>query len=129
MCSVYAYTHTYTYTFIYRTLVEQMKCERARETVIIIFVRTVWWSGGGVGKNGGVGFALDISLIPGHGSLFVSRGEEYMCTRVCIRRDRGRENAYVCMCMARGGWNKGVVEYKKNKYIYTLRRAYSAQYV
>lgn len=38
---------------IYCTLVEQMKCERARETVIIIFVRTVggrgsWeegWSG------------------------------------------------------------------------------------
>lgn len=71
---------------------------------------------GGVGKKGGVGFALDISLIPGHGSLFVSRREEYMCTRVCIRY-KGRENAFVCLCMERVGVNRGVVEYKK--YIYT----------
>lgn len=94
------------YLYIYCTLVEQMKCERARETVIIIFVRTV----GGRGcwrrgkKGAGVGFALDISLIPGHGSLFVSRGEECMCTRVCIR-DTGEGKSRTCACvyMARGG--------------------------
>jgi len=51
VCSVYVYA--YIPIPIYCTLVEQMKCERARETVIIIFVRTVggrwrWeegWSG------------------------------------------------------------------------------------
>lgn len=66
---VHGRAHVCVYVGIYTYVpVEQMKCERARETVIIIFVRTV-------GRNGGEGFALDISLIPGHGSLFVSRGE------------------------------------------------------
>jgi len=102
---VYAYTRSYTYMLylcIYYTLVEQMKCERARETVIIIFVRTVGGRGCWrlVKKGAGVGFALDISLIPGHGSLFVSWGEECMCTRVCIRDiGEGKTRAYVCMCI------------------------------
>jgi len=46
---------------------------------------------------------------------------------------RGRENAYVCMCMAKMGGGeriKGRWNTKKNICIYTLRRAYSvAQYV
>lgn len=122
MCSVY--------TYIYCTLVEQMKCERARETVIIIFVRTV--RGGGLGRREegrGVGFALDISLIPGHGSLFVSRGEEYI-------RIRAIGEGKTCVCVFvydyRGEVNKGRVVGGIQKiyiYIYTPRRAYSAQHV
>lgn len=73
-----------------------MKCERARETVIIIIIIIIFVRIPTAGNGGG--FALDISLIPGHGGLFVSRGEV-------------RARVYAC---------EGVVdEYKKNTHTHT----------
>lgn len=105
-----------------------MKCERARETVILLFLYELLVVVG-VGERGRVGFALDISLIPGHGSLFVSRREEYMCTRVCTLY-KGRGNARVCVCVDEVGEQRGGgIQKKVYIYICTLRRVYNSQCV